>query len=119
MIRSLLVLATLAAPAAAQDSVDLSGTAVTIHPSERPGAIAEIRMDNRSNNSGRDEITFPMVLGDVAVAARFQWQAAGAADAVHVTPPEGVTCLPTSCVLVVEEYQTGTLFLFSVEGVGF
>lgn len=94
-------------------------TTITLQPSERAGAVAEIVLHNQNVNSGLDEISTDLTLGALTVNVRFDWEAdAGGADAVIATPPEGVVCMPTDCRLVVPEDGDGVLYLFSGEDVG-
>lgn len=95
-------------------------TTVTLQPTQRAGAVAEVVLHNENINGSLDEITTELTHGAITVGVRFDWEAdpMSGADAVIVTPPEGLICLPTDCKLVVEEGHTGTLWLFSVEDVG-
>lgn len=112
-------LALIASPAAAQDSIDLSGSVIRLQPSLRAGAVAEVILDNRPVNSALDERRFALSLDGLAVEGEFDWDHSGFGDdAVTITPPEGTVCLPTTCVLVIPEGETGTLWLFATDGVG-
>lgn len=95
-------------------------TTVTLQPTQRPGAVAEVVLHNENINGHLDEIATELTHGAITIGVRFDWEAdpMSGADAVVVTPPEGLICLPTDCRLVVEESRTGTLWLFSTEDVG-
>lgn len=94
-------------------------TTITLQPTKRAGALAEIVMHNVDINYSTDETSADLTLGALVVNVGFDWEAdTGGADAAIVTPPAGVVCLPRDCRLVVPEGGTGTLYLFSVEGVG-
>lgn len=115
------IIAFFAMTAAAQaDSVNLNGSSVTLQASIRPGAIAELVFDNRAVNSVADELDYGLRLDDLAVPFGFDWNVNGSGgdDALKVEPPEGITCLPTSCILELPEGDTGTLWLFDAAGVG-
>ena len=105
-------------PTSAQSVHDLRGTTVTLQPTTRHGAVAEIIMNNAMVNSDKDEGTFTLDLGGFAVEAEFDWDhRSDGADAVTITPPEGYICYP-SCVLIVIEGGVGTMWIYSLEGVG-
>ena len=116
-MRALIALAMMTAPAFA-DSVALSGSAVTLQPTTRPGAVAELIFDNRATNSSRDDGEYSLAHDDIALSFSFNWNASGDSDEITITPPDGLTCLPTSCVLRMPEHETGTLFLFDSQAVG-
>lgn len=116
-MRALLALAMMTAPALA-DSVTLSGSTVTLQQTARPGAVAEVVFENRAVNSIMDEGEYDLTHGDLSMPFAFNWNESGDSDAITVTPPEGITCLPTSCILRLPEHETGSLFLFDGLGVG-
>lgn len=104
--------------------VDLSGSTAMLQPTERPGAIAELTFDNRAVNGPQDirgyRLQLDLALGVLTVPFNFEWEVPGTNgdDAVVAHPPEGVTCLPTSCRLQIREYDIGTMWLFDTSGVG-
>jgi hypothetical protein len=109
----------IALPAAAQSTADISGTIVTLRPSDRPGAVAEVHMQNRMHNSSADEGEFTLTLDGLTITARFDWEVTiYGDDRVTVTPPDGVICVPADCTLTVQELFDGTLYLYSLESVG-
>lgn len=108
-----------AVPAFAQDSVNLSGSIITLRPSQAPGAVGEVVLDNRLLNSVHDEVRTDLSMPGLSVGIAFDWNMNSAgADAIRVMPPEGIICVPHDCVLVVAETQVGTLVLFDLQGVG-
>ena len=118
MIRAA-ILALIAAPAAA-DMVSLSGTIVTMRDSHEPGALAEVHMRNSPVNGTRDERAFTLSHRGLTVGAEFDWDAdATGADALTLTPPDGVLCVPAACVLVLPEHEEGAITLYPTESVGF
>lgn len=117
MFRTSLALALIAAPALA-DTVALKGSTVTLRPTERPGAMAEVEFYNDPSNDAADNGDHVLTLDGLEVGLRFTWNAAGSDDRIELTPPEGVICDPRDCVLSLGEGDTGVVHLFSVEGVG-
>jgi hypothetical protein len=98
-------------------ALDLSGTIITLQPTEEPGAVAEVEMRNVPTNSDAENGEYPLTLGDLTVTAEFLWNSGPAgADSIIVTPPEGVICKPETCVLELQEGYTGTLWLFDWRG---
>lgn len=97
--------------------LSLSGTIITIEPPSDPAAWAEVVMTNRNVNGPLDEITTEMWFNGKAVGIEFEWDHQGPADAIIVTPPDGMFCIPETCVLILDEDTTGSLFIF--EWLGF
>lgn len=108
----------MAALPAQADTIGIAGSSVTLQATDRPGALAEIVMVNDPSNGPADNGTRKLSLGDLSVSVEFQWNMAGDDDAITVTPPDGVSCLPTSCVLLLPEGETETLWLFDATGAG-
>ena len=95
----------------------ISGTVITLQPTDHPGAQAEITMHNEMMNDERDNGEHVMNLGDLSVWVEFAWNHDLLGnDAIVVTPPDGMICKPLSCVLVVEEGHSGTMYLMPWEG---
>jgi hypothetical protein len=117
MFRKALSLALIAAPALA-DTVALKGSTVTLRPTERPGAMAEVEFYNDASNWQDDNGDHVLALDGLEVGLQFTWNAAGSDDRIELTPPEGVICDPRDCTLDLPEGQAGVVHLFSVEGVG-
>ena len=117
MTRLALALTLIAAPALA-DTVTLKGSTVTLRPTERPGALAEVEFYNDASNWQDDNGDHVLTLGGLQVGLRFTWNVAGDNDQIELTPPEGVICDPRDCTLSLGEGETGMVHLFSVEGVG-
>jgi hypothetical protein len=94
-------------------------SSITIGPADRPGALAKVTFRNEPVNGGPNEGDQPdLVFEGLVVGVRFYWQANGSTDdAIELTPPEGVVCVP-SCYLQVHETATGHVYLYSHEGVG-
>jgi hypothetical protein len=69
-------------------------------------------MDNRNSNGPLDEVSTDLWFDGQAVGIRFDWDHLGTSDAVIVTPPDGMVCIPESCVLIVDEDNKGSLFIF-------
>lgn len=96
--------------------LDLSGTIITLQPTEYPGAIAEIVMENILVNGSHHEMNYQMTMGDMEVWVSFDWDRDNGSDAILVSPPDGVLCIPADCVLTVPEDATGVLYLYEFEG---
>lgn len=92
---------------------------VTIAPTDRPGALAEITFNNVSvNDAGDTGVTGTIDLDGLEVEASFEWETDPlGSDTITLTPPEGIICVP-SCVMQVPEDSTATVILYSHEAVG-
>lgn len=117
MTRLALALTLIAVPALA-DTVTLKGSTVTLRPTERPGALAEVEFYNDPSNYLDDNGEHVLTLDGLEVGLRFTWNVSGDDDRIELTPPEGVICDPRDCALSLAEGDTGVVYLFSVEGVG-
>lgn len=118
----------LAMPADAQDTItiggmhingaNVSGTPVTIEPSDLPGVLAVVTMDNRSVNEARDNGIYPLVLGDLTISVEFFYNIGPAqgADRITVLVPEGITCTPEDCSVTLIEGFTGSVTLHDWQG---
>lgn len=95
------------------------GTTVSIAPSDRPGELAVITLENRHVNDGGDTAVYPLAMGDVvAVLVEFTWDADPVlgSDRITVTPPQGVTCEPADCTATVLEGLSGQVVLIDWRG---
>lgn len=93
-------------------ALDISGTIITLQHTTEPGAIAEVVMHNHINNSPLDNSRHELTLDGLTIDLRFEWNRSGDDDAVIVTPPDGVLCIPADCVLMLPEGQGGKLILY-------
>ena len=97
--------------------LDISGTHVTLGPTDHPIAHAEIVMRNALTNSAADKGVYELTYDGISVSVLFDWQRGpNGADALIVTPPDGYTCEPANCEIVVHETYTGTLYLIPYLG---
>lgn len=97
--------------------LDLSGTIITLQPTEHPTAIAEVVMENNQVNGPHDEIVAELDLDGLKVWVSFDWDSGlDGEDAIAVSPPDGILCDPSDCVLQVREGETGTLYLYEWSG---
>lgn len=97
--------------------LDISGTTVTLRPTEHPQAQAEIVMRNAMMNDQHDNADHVLTMGDLVVGVSFRWDYGDyGTDAVLVTPPDGMICDPRDCVLEVQEGHTGVLYLMPYLG---
>jgi hypothetical protein len=99
------------------DTVRIMGSTVTLRATDRAGALAEVEFFNDPSNGPGDDAVYLLDLDGLAVDARFTWNAAGDSDRLDLTPPEGVICLP-DCSLVLDEGDTGTVWLYDLNRVG-
>jgi hypothetical protein len=97
------------------DTISISGTIVTMDEGESP-VVAQITMRNLPVNGPRDEKPVALTLPHLTVNAMFGYGDGLVADDLIVTPPDGTYCEPRSCVLRVEEGDTGTLRLMEWVG---
>jgi hypothetical protein len=93
--------------------VSISGTIVTLEPSEEPGVVAVVTMRNMSVNDDKDNGDYLVALPGLDVAFSFVWQAnpITGADGITVIPPDGMVCEPLSCEAVVPEGLSGSVRL--------
>lgn len=120
MTRTCLALALLCAVALAAlplwaDTISISGTKVTIREGDSP-VVAVIEMSNDLSNGYGDERPVALHLPHLTVSAMFEYGEGQQADALIITPPDGTYCEPRSCVLRVEEEDSGVLRLMEWVG---
>jgi hypothetical protein len=115
-MKRLVLLGLLATPVHAE-MVSISGTPVTLKGTDRPGAIAEVVMHNVQRNDQPDEGDYPLAHNGLTVTVTFDWDSTmSGADRITVFVPEGYVADPE--FIDVPEYGTGTIYIFSVDGVG-
>lgn len=105
----------LAAMPAHADTISISGTKVTIREGDSP-VVAVIEMSNDLVNGYGDERPVELHLPHLTVSAMFEYGEGQQADALIITPPDGTYCEPRSCVLRVEEEDSGVLRLMEWVG---
>lgn len=132
MIRAAVALALLCAPAHVQDTMSIGNpigvggyvvrgpSTVTLAPTDRPGALAQVAFDNVAINDAGDTGTAgTLTIPGVSVEVAFEWNADFAGpDRVTITPPDGVLCWPR-CTIMISEDSQAMIWLFSHEAVGF
>ena len=97
--------------------LDLSGTIIALQPTTAPGAIAEVTMNNFPANGPQDEGTHALTHDGLTVSVTFDWdQDGGQSDAITVTPPDGVICIPADCRLTLPEGAKGVVILYAWQG---
>lgn len=98
-------------------SIILSGTEIILQPSQEPGAIAEVIMDNKPMNGASDDGRYPLEIDGLAVWLVFTWDAGeGGQDRIQVDPPRGVLCVPVDCILTLQEGSRGKVLLYTWVG---
>jgi hypothetical protein len=123
MIRAA-ILCALASPVAAQDSVQvgpadaiLGVTTVTLQPTDAPGAVAEVVFSNSQVNVPRDQVQYVLVMGDLTAGVSFALNVDPlGSDQITVNVPEGYIASPET--ITVQENASGTVFIYSADGVG-
>jgi hypothetical protein len=102
---------------AAADMVSINGTSVVLQDSDAPGAVAQVVMSNVNRNDQSDEGDYSLTHNGLSVTVTFDWETTVSGhDRMTVTVPPGFIAVPE--FLDVAEYGTGTILIFSVDGVG-
>jgi hypothetical protein len=93
-------------------------TTVTIAPSTEPGEWARVVLVNKHVNQGSDTGNYTLTLDGVVIGVAFEWDkiALTGADAITLTPPAGITCLPADCSVTVMEGFEGEIILIDFMG---
>jgi hypothetical protein len=93
-------------------------TTVTITPSDVPGQLAIVTMDNSYVNQGSDTGTYTLTFDGIPIGVEFTWDVSSVtgADQITLTPPAGIECEPVDCTATVLEGQTGQVILFDWVG---
>lgn len=113
----LAILCALAAAPAFSDTISISGTAVTLAPSDLPGVVAVVTMDNVQLNGAHDNGVYSVAMPGLVVEVEFSWeQGMWGEDLLTVLPPDGMTCQPASCAMLVPEGLTGRIELLEWVG---
>lgn len=127
-----LILAALPFAAHAQDTMSIGNpiglgghmvrgpSTVTLAPTDRPGALAQVTFNNVSvNDAGDTGAKGTLEIPGVAVDVSFEWEVdVAGSDRVTITPPEGVVCYPRCSITITEESQA-TIWLFDHSAAGF
>lgn len=113
---ALFILGVYLTPALAQDTANLSGTTVTLRPTEHIGGSAEVLFENRSNNGPQDNSTFSLTHDGLTASVTFTWNAVGGSDEIVVEAPEGFVAIPPS--LLLPEDTFGVVVIYPLERVG-
>jgi hypothetical protein len=97
---------------------EAQSTTISIARSTEPGEWAVVTMENRHVNDGGDSGAYALTLDGVPVGIRFVWDSDEmlGSDAVTVTPPQGMTCVPDDCTATVMEGFTGRVVLIDWRG---
>ena len=103
--------------AAFGDTISISGTMISLEPSDQPGIVAIVTMENVSLNGPDDNGDYTVAMPGMTVGVRFVWEVgAWGEDQITVTPPPGILCKPASCEIVAREGQTGSVALYEFVG---
>ena len=95
------------------ESISISGTTVSIAPSDDPGIAAIVTMENVSLNSAADNGTYDLAMHGMSVQIEFVWEVGiFGEDQITVIPPDGFVCLPASCrTTAMEGFSTEILLI--------
>jgi hypothetical protein len=103
--------------AAFGEPLSISGTTVTMEPSQEPGAIAVVTMINVSLNGADDNGTYSLAMPGLLVDVIFTWDdGIWGEDSLTVIPPDGIVCRPSSCRMTVPEGLIGRVLLMEWSG---
>jgi hypothetical protein len=93
-------------------------TTVEIEPSDQPGELAVVTLQNEHVNQGSDTGDYSLTLDGVTFGIVFAWDHDPllGSDRITVIPPAGITCAPTDCGVTVPEGQAGSVILFDYVG---
>jgi hypothetical protein len=94
------------------------GTTVSISPSDLPGEWARVVMENRHVNQGSDTGDYSLTFDGVVIPLEFVWDQDPilGSDAITLTPPDGIICVPADCSVTVPEGMTGEIVLLDWRG---
>lgn len=108
----------LSAPAPAlAETISISGSPVSLGPSDDPAALAVVTFENVQMNGAHDNGDYTLAMADLVVGIRFAWEVGMfGQDRVEVLPPVGVVCVPSSCTAEVLEGFSGQVVLYPYEG---
>ncbi len=97
---------------ASADTISISGTMVSLEPTDEPGAVAVVTMSNIQMNGSHDNGLYPIAGAGIVAEVRFtwEWDALTGADRIEVIAP-GYVCRPASCTATVPEGQEGRVFI--------
>lgn len=129
MIRTIAALAILSAPVAAQEATltialdsyrgtwdDSALTSVTLAPTTQEGAVAEVRIKNRSVNGSRDNGVYYLTGAGTEIAVTFEWDRLGRADRFAVKAELGLIAVPEE--LWLDEWAEGVIYLYPFQAEG-
>ena len=116
MTRLAIILALLASPAIAQDTVFWGGTSshIRLQTTDSPGAVAEVEFHNGEVHSDSNE-AHNRSLGGLTVQADMILGHGLLPDRMTITPPDGLIAVPPS--VDVPEGETRVIYLYSADGV--
>ena len=99
------------------DTLNISGSLISLEPSDEPGAIAQISFHNVSVNDAADNGDYPLASADMTLTIQFLWEVnLFGADQITVVPPPWVICQPIDCTATVMEGEIGVVVLYPYEG---
>jgi len=84
-------------------------TTVTLQPTDKAGAVAEVIFDNRDVNGTSDNRAYPLSIDGLSVEIVFTYTAG--ADSIEIVPEDGFYAVPP--VLDIQEGTVGAALIFS------
>lgn len=98
--------------AAYAESLSISGSMVSIAPSDVPGEVAVITFHNVQVNNWQDDGEYTLAMPGLSVGIAFAWQVTeSGSDRITVIPPDGYICEPRDCMATVPEMLSGEVRL--------
>ena len=99
------------------DTRQVVASTVTLAPTERPGAVAEVQFNN-SRSDGGFLVTheFTLTLDGVTVAVVATVGRTPDPDTITVTAPEGYAAIPRE--LTIPDGDSGAVYVYPLNGVG-
>lgn len=97
--------------------LDVSGTTITLGPTDHPQAVAEVIIRNAMTNGPWDTREYTMTHDGLTIGLAFVWEAGPfGADQITVTPPDGFICDPLDCTATVDELFSGVVYILPFQG---
>ena len=117
MIRTIILTACLAMPAAAQDvhmwGSQFYGSTISLEPTTAPGAVAQVTFDNKTVHAD-EQVTFDLTLNGMTVTVEALVGRGLTPDRMEVIPPDGFYADPPE--IDVPEDEIGVVLILPFLG---